>query len=775
MSSANDPCSPKVSFRVALALLLACQILLLAAAGLPGRAVVFPHGNSVEVGTGAETDSRWINNRKFSDESIGFIPALTEQLQGNRSRWISTWNPHQQLGHPLPQLGGTSKAYLPTHALSLVVSDPLHLYSLLFIATLVMTGLFMFLFLHELSLLPVACFVGAMSLSFGVYFLYWATFLITVSGICWTSALLWLVTRYLRDRSLASAAGVSFSVYCLLLSTYPQQIVLFGYLLVFYTALALWKLGRPAGEKIRLGAALCCSVAIGVLASLPAYLDTYEAAQRATRLGADLSFFLAVLPRFESAGDVFAYAGKTLSPFWFGNPVQPDYPFHFNGVGFGFFALWLLVLSTLTRSRRLWFWYLFTGLCFLATVLVPVYVFMNRFMGFHFSRCIPTVGAVIPVVVLGSYAVDAMSRGLITKRTIVISTLATLAFSAVLSLTAASGSLKLIDPRFVLADVLLVAVIAGASIFGYTERGLVVASLLGSLVASQSLLLVRPPDTIRFSSPLVAAVGEYTTNGKSRFAKVGEDLAWFMPSAQEALYGTKSIHSYDSLSSREFQALAGRISGTGAQVFGRVFHVVDNEYRLCGQDTSLLGISLVLSKYDLRAPCLLFLKEVQGIKFYRPLRAPVEEIQTPDFSVISDGNVSMISDGGVKKRIQVRLQTAFDDRKVFGSTSAPEPTLLFLSEQYHPRWRAFGAEGALPVARVNGFFLGVLVPPYTPSVELRFEPHVVWSWIPQLFFLGVVLTVPLVPLVRRRLVVRRTVLPEVASPALVPPGGVRHS
>jgi len=727
-----------MSFRGALALLITCQVTLLATTGLPWRTVVFPHGNSLEVGAGPEAEVGLVNNRKFSDQSSSFIPVLREQLQGNRSRWISTWNPHEQLGRPLPQLSGTGKAYPLTHAFSLFVSDPLRLYSLLFLATLMMSGLFMLLFLRELSLLPIACFVGAMGVSFSVYFLYWATFLLTVSGICWTIALLWLITKFLRDGSFLSAVGVSFCVYALLLSGYPQHVVLFGYLLLVYGAVSLRRLKRPFGEKARLAAILFGCGVIAVVAALPVYADVYEAAHRSSRLKADLDFFLAILPRFRSFSEVLSFIAKTVSPFTFGNPIQPKYPFHFNGVGFGVFSFWLFVLSVLTLARRLWLWHLFVALCFVATVSVPVYVFLNGHMGFHISRCIPTVGAVIPFFVAGSYAVDALCKGEIGKKTFLMSVALTLFFAVLIPLLAVARNLRLIDVRFVLVDLCLIAIIVFSFVNHY-RAGIVIATLLSSVIASQSLLLVRSHESIRFSSFLVDRVRAYTDNGNSRFAKVGGELASVIPPSQESLYGIKSIHSYDSLSSKNFQVLASRISRSGTRVFGRWFEVLDTEERLCNEETALMGISIVLSKRSLAGQCLSFLAEVEGVKFYRPFQPPLRELQTSGFSNVSAEAVAMVYREGVGGGLPVVVKTSLDDLKVFRTTPAEQTTLLFLSEQYHPRWEAYADGVALQTVVVNGFFLGVLVPPQTVALELRFLPFVIWSWIPQFFYGGMIL------------------------------------
>jgi hypothetical protein len=67
-------------------------------------------------------------------------------------------------------------------------------------------------------------------------------------------------------------------------------------------------------------------------------------------------------------------------------------------------------------------------------------------------------------------------------------------------------------------------------------------------------------------------------------------------------------------------------------------------------------------------------------------------------------------------------------------TASPEETLLFVSQQYHPAWRATADRRPLRTVQVNRFYQGVIVPPMTTEVELSFCPFVLWSWVPQIFF-----------------------------------------
>ena len=164
------------------------------------------------------------------------------------------------------------------------------------------------------------------------------------------------------------------------------------------------------------------------------------------------------------------------------------------------------------------------------------------------------------------------------------------------------------------------------------------------------------------------------------------------------------------------------------------FEFLDTEQKLCNEETALMGISVVLSKEPLASQCLSLVNEVRGIRFYKLLRSPLREVQTTGFSNASGEAVTMDYLEGVKGGLPVSVETSLDDLKVLRTTPTEQKTLLFLSEQYHPRWKACARGVSLQTIPVNGFFLGVLVPPQTASLEIRFQPFVLWSWIPQLFY-----------------------------------------
>ena len=77
-----------------------------------------------------------------------------------------------------------------------------------------------------------------------------------------------------------------------------------------------------------------------------------------------------------------------------------------------------------------------------------------------------------------------------------------------------------------------------------------------------------------------------------------------------------------------------------------------------------------------------------------------------------------------------------DDFQKIQVTSSAKETLFFVSQQYHPAWRAMAGRRPLRTMLINRFYQGVILPPMTSEVELSFRPFVLWSWVPQFFFVA---------------------------------------
>jgi hypothetical protein len=246
------------------------------------------------------------------------------------------------------------------------------------------------------------------------------------------------------------------------------------------------------------------------------------------------------------------------------------------------------------------------------------------------------------------------------------------------------------------------------------------------------LRLLRPEAEIARDSELVQLLRRETRDG-SRYALVGEP-GRLLPSNQEQLLGLRSIHTYDSLSPRAYQAWARRASQTGTQLYGRHFRSLAAPHDLASPALDAAGVAVWVAPQGLRP-------DKRGEQLaplgrggvYRAHERPILEAQLARFET-AGGEVRL---GGLLRelpRLPVRRSLDQGDRLSFEVSPTPERTLLFVSQQHHPHWRAFADGVELASVPVDGLFLGVLLPPGTRSVELRFLPNARLAWLPQAAF-----------------------------------------
>jgi hypothetical protein len=695
--------------------------------------VIFPHDNSLEVGLSEKPNGTRISNRKFSDESSVFIPELANNLGSNRKAWLDTWNPHVQLGRAAFHLSGLSRAFVLTNLLSYFTSNPFVLYTALILLTVGLTAGFFLLFLRSLGLHPVACGCAALGLGFTTLISYWLCFVMFVSAVCWLVCLLWLITEFTRKPSWPVALGLAFATYCLLVAGYPQVTILSAYTTGPYALIRLVQMPCTRREKLWTMLALLGCAGAGVLASLPLYLDLLLIAKDSARLG-DVSdrFFLGILPPCHNPRETASFLITLFDWSWLGNAIDPKYPLHFNGLSFTPIYGSLIWLSfILKRGRAVLFWQLFLIACLAGTIFPAVYLFAVHHLGFGLSPIQLLGGGIVPGFVLSAFTVDAIFRSKLrlTVRSAAWLLVPLIAESVVALLV--WRQLR-IDAVAVVATFLLVAALLG-SIYWRSIPAFIGVAVVSTFLYGRALILSRPLDTIHVSSKLIDAIKAHAPGG-DRFA-IADSAIPVLPPNQEALFGLNSVNSYDSLSSRRYQELVRHWSAAGTGMYGRHFRFLDIRRALADQGFLFSSAHLILSARPMATDQLTLAAEVNGIKLYETATAPIGLLQTRHFQFSNRGEAATDPLAGPVNLQSHRVETLSDFQKI-EVTASPEETLLCLSQQYHRAWRATSHQRSLRTVTVNGFYQGIVLPPFTDEVELSFRPFVLWSWVPQLLFVG---------------------------------------
>jgi hypothetical protein len=358
------------------------------------------------------------------------------------------------------------------------------------------------------------------------------------------------------------------------------------------------------------------------------------------------------------------------------------------------------------------------------TLCKPLYAFGVEHLLLGMSRHAPMAAAHVPVGVLAALGAERVLAGVSGRRA--------LALALVPALAALPGGLvgwSELDPAGVAVGL---ALFFGALAFVWTRSRLLLLALGAATVAAglSRLELARPLAETRVGSGLVDRIRSETGDG-SRYAWVGEEYVGALHPNQEALHDLRSVHSNNSLSSRAYHRWMRRTFGVRPVMYGRLFARLPHGAWLDPAALSWTGVSLVLSVGSLPAGIAREVGRVEALRLWRLEQPARLEAQLARFSRDEPGRASVSGPLGNAPALAVRRTLDLDDALAFQTTPADRPTLLFVSQQHHPQWRATSGGAPLETVVVNDFYQGVLLPPGTRRVELAFRPWVRWSWVPQ--------------------------------------------
>jgi hypothetical protein len=710
--------------------------------------LIVPYRFSSEIGAPQAPASATIENNKFSDYWYGFVPEIREHLKAPRSSWLALWTNSNELGRPLFHTMGFSPAYAPTWLIAKITHDPYRLLTLLSLGTCFLAGLFVLLLCKELSLRPIAGLLAGGSVAASPLMMYWLTFTVFLSVICWSAGLFYALTRLARKLDAAGCAVLAFSCYSLLMNAYPQAIVFQAYILTGYLGWLghrRWQ-SMGAAAVIRYLAVVATAGGAGMLLALPVYLDIAEMAAQSARASPDVSFFLAILYNIDSvAAAMRAFALGTF-PEMAGNPISPSYPFPYDGLSVTPLVLFLAFFSLSQCWRATWGWWIAIVVLCAFAFIHPLYAFGVRNMGFNLSRSSPMGTILLPLAIICAYGVNALVGHSPFKagatRSAIIGTLACFAVASGFFWTAGLS----IRWEIVLATLVVVCLLALPS-KSFRTAAAVAALIMTGAYISFPLMLRQTPTNLMAISALVDEV-KAATAADSRFAVAAPGLGLLLPNANE-IVDVASIHSYDSLSSRRYQELIRELGGE-TKVYGRWNGMISPDYD--SQIFWMSNISLMMSPAALSHPNLEDIGEKGPLHFYRTinrmgccLQAALPGSPKADSVELTDQKATQTSRPSKTRDEGDLLEFEVQDR---------QDSVLVLSRQYHPRWQAtvrtVSGWAAARTVPVNGVFQGVALPPGTQTVRLQFVPFVRFAWIAHVFW-ALVLLILAVQAMRMRL------------------------
>jgi len=700
--------------------------------------VIAPHRQAQELGAPAIVSIDHPENRKFSDYTNAYIPEIEQLLHARRSGWLGLWSGSNELGRPLFHLSGFSPAYPPAAALAYFTSSPQRFITVLSLGISLLGGFFVMLLCRQLGLTPISGLVAGGSMAASPFFMYWLTFPAFLAVATWSAAALYAMSRLSTKKDLPGWAVLCFSVYSLLMTAYPQPVVVHAYMMTAYGVVLAARVRREAGAiaATRFVALLGTACVVAGALSLPAYLDVYRTATDSTRITADPSFYTDYLPHIASFTDLARFLTLGLFPEVLGNPISSAFALPYDGLSITPPVIFFAVCSLFLALRKNWGWWLAIALIGLFTFSSSAYVFGVKHLGFNISPSTPLGNAMLPMTIAVAYGVDRLYGSAAMPRAWkAVSSLASICLIAGLagSVIFASGNGLSID--WLAAGIAAVAILLLVAQIAYPSPLLAGAALVVSIAYSgYPLMLHQDPSQIAMSSPLVEAVRSQLAPD-SRYAVTGSGLK-VLPPNLNATIGLDSIHSYNSLSSYRYRDLLKEL-GSDARAFGRWNDSIQPDFDSIAFWMS--NISVVLSPVRLPpTPALQYVDQYGQAYLYRVVSRMGCCLQVPVSHVGGSGGNIAISGSALRAGQKVSKRSDQGDLIEF---DVPDHTssVLILSQKFHPDWRAeaLTAHGweAIPTTAVNGVFQGAILPDGASQVRLRFKPYARFAWIAYAFWL----------------------------------------
>jgi hypothetical protein len=694
--------------------------------------VVVPYRLASEIGLPPASTSSYVENRKFSDYWWSSIPAIRDHIQAPRSGSLALWVNRNALGK-VPLHVFFSPAYAPVWLISKITTDPFRLLTLISLGTCFLAGLFVLLLCKELSLDPIAGLLAGGSVAASPFMMYWLTFPMFLSVICWSAGCLYALTRLARHVDLAGCAVLAFSSYSLLMMGYPQAVVHHAYILAGYMA---WRICRRArstdmASAVRYLAVVAIAGGAGAFLVLPVYLDLARITADSTRVSPEISFFLAAIYKIDSVFSALRFFAQGTFPEIIGNPVLPSYPFSYEGVSITALVLFFAFYGLLQCWRETWGWWLAIVLACAFAFIVPVYAFGVRHMGLHLSRGPPVGTVTLPLTIILAYGVHGLVRQFpFAPATARLAACGTLACLGVALGFYWSAGLQ-IRWKIVLATLFVVCLLCRWC-NSFRTASLIGALIVTGVYVSFPLMVRQPQADLIPASTLVDKV-RASTPGESRFA-IAAPGAGILPPNMNGIYDVASIHSYDSLSSRRYQALIGELGGR-LETYGRLNEMISPDYG--SQAFWMSNISLVMSTTRLSHPNLEHIDDEGTVHLYRVLSRMGCCLQTALPDQTAPDGIKLPDQRGTEtvQPLKTRDEGDLLEIGIYGQ----QTSLLVLSQQYDSNWhatvRTLSGWAPARTAPVNGVFQGVILPAGTQTVRLQFMPFTRFAWISSLVWL----------------------------------------
>jgi len=702
-----------------------------------------------------------VKNPLITDPILQSFPWLKIVVENYKRGNLPLWNPYSFSGQPL---------------LANIQSSPFQIINIFFlilpfktgwviqvILPLILTAIFMYLFLRSLKLSTVAASFGALVLSYSGFFVAWFTWGTIVATAMWLPLILFCTNKLFEKISPFFFLLLTISIFQVIVSGHWQT--------AFYVLLAFFIYSiflSTKTRKLQHLSAVIIALILGLLISAPQTLPSLEFINLSNR-EVDQGFA-------EGKKDWFLpyqHLIQIVAPDFFGNPTTYNYWGVWNWAEFvGFTGIIPLIFATfglIPQNRN--------KLFFVIIALISLlFALENPISKIPYTLNLPLISSMQPsriifllVFSLASFSaigLEFILKSKFKKRflysPIVVVSLVTTLFLAT----------KLGGKFFPAVGNLDSASIAARNLifpFGIALIGLILfCSLLLKLPKKIIVILfflVTIVDLFRFADKFTpfsktsdvfppTEVTNFLSQQQRPFRIMATDRRIFHPNTS-SVYNIESTQGYDPLYLKKYAKLVStwesqKLSEAGS--FNRI--VTPQKYD--SQIADLLNVKYFLSFDEISNPKLVKVFEkgetkiyenkevlpraffVENVKKVENEDKELESLLDVNFGLKESAVSSTLKYDGAANHTEVSFDN-YSDQSMVLSVATQQEAPLVTSTVFYPGWSAYVDSRKQEIEKVNFMFQAVLVPEGRHKVEFKYEPKSVYNGF-RLAGIGVFLT-----------------------------------
>ncbi len=685
-------------------------------------------------------------------------------IKSFKSFSLPLWNPYSFSGQPL---------------LANVQSSPFQLLNILFFAIpfkfawgiqiitpLILTSIFMYMFLKSIHLSSTASVFGAIVLPFSGFFVAWFEWGTVVTTAMWLPLILYLSNKFFEKISFLTFLLLTFAFMQVLVSGHPQTALYVFLFASFYITTLFLKT-----KKIKTAIFTLISTVSAILISSPQIIPTLEFLNYTNR-AQDQMYFVNRQDWFLPIQNLI----QIVAPDFFGNPTTNNYWGIWNYAEFisfvGVVPLFFAIISLFKLERKYIVFPIILTVAALLALKNPVSVIPYRYSfpivsSFQPSRIIFLIDfalAVLSAIGLNYFLAkfkikDALLPFLLLILPIIIGFIFALFFKGIFPVVDNQNiiiiSLKNMIPPLITISALLLVILFSKKL---NKKVLISVIFLITLLElfrfwskftpfTNSSILFPPTQTTTFLE-----------NQQKPFRVLSTDRRIADPNSLIP-YKIESVSGYDPLYLKSYANFvsywqSNKIpSFNSSSSFGR-FITPEN---FDNQITSLINVKYVLTFDEIVSPHFEKVLEEGKTKLYENKNVLeraffVENVKRLNsenevLKSLSDKNQSLkqtafstdlnFTNGDKNARATL---TQYTDQNLQISTESSIDSPLVITNIYYPGWKAYVDQKPANIYRVNSIFQSVMIPKGKHTVDLVFFPN---SFIKSmyLFIFGIFITV----------------------------------